>query len=69
LGVNVDLTQGISEGAVLSLVATPAEGYKFVGWAVTQGDGYMTNPASNATSFIMGTVNTTITAIIEEEQH
>ena len=68
LGVDVNLNQGISEGAVLYLEATPAEGYKFVGWAVTQGNGYMTQPASDATTFIMGTANTTITAIIEEVQ-
>ena len=68
LGVDVNLNRGISEGAVLYLEATPAEGYKFVGWAVTQGDGYMTQPASDVTTFIMGTQNTTITAIIEEVQ-
>lgn len=62
LGVNVDLTQGISEGAVLYLEATPESGYKFVGWSVTQGNGYMTQPASETTTFIMGTVNTTIEA-------
>jgi hypothetical protein len=67
-GVNVDLTQGISEGAVLYLEATPDSDYKFVGWSVTAGDGYMTQPASETTTFIMGTVNTTIKAEFVEVQ-
>ena len=57
----------ISEGAVLYLEATPAAGYKFDGWVVTNENGDPTDSTvgsttSATTTFTMGTENATITA-------
>ena len=63
LGNDVDTTQGISEGAVLYLEATPAANYTFQGWNVTGEGSSVVSSTSATTTFIMGTSGTsTITA-------
>ncbi len=62
-GHAVDLTQGISEGAELTLVAEPVTGYAFAGWSVEGEDaGVITSLLSPTTTFVMGTGEATIHA-------
>lgn len=49
----VDLSQGISEGAELTLVATPATGYAFAGWSLVEGTGVFTSLISPTTTFVV----------------
>jgi hypothetical protein len=62
-GNTVNLNQGISEGAELTLVATPVTGYAFAGWTVEgENAGVITSLLSPTTTFVMGTGNARVRA-------
>ena len=56
----------IGEGAVLNLVATAGQGYAFLRWVVTDGNGTVANVDAATTTFTMGTENTTIKAVFAQ---
>ena len=71
MGQNLNSNQ-IGEGAVLNLVAIPAEGYRFQSWVVTNENGELTHSTvgdlnSATTTFTMGASNATITATFVQQ--
>lgn len=64
LNQNVSSPASIGEEDVLNLVATPATGYHFVRWNL-EGGGTLENATEASTTFTMGTVDSTITAVFE----
>jgi hypothetical protein len=66
LNQNVSSPASIGEEDVLNLVATPATGYHFVRWNL-EGGGTLGNANEASTTFTMGTVDSTITAVFEHD--
>ena len=62
LGYTVNSGDAIGVGAVLSIVATPADGYQFTGWTNTGGT---TDTSVTPNTFTMGTTDATIKANFE----
>ncbi|MBP3657394.1 MAG: InlB B-repeat-containing protein [Clostridia bacterium] len=54
-------------GSTGNLMAVPAEGYSFVRWAVTQGEGTFDDATAAETEFTIGTGNVEITAYFAPE--
>lgn len=52
----------IEEGGKVTLTATPASGYTFTGWSVSENGGTFSDASANPTTFTMGTANATVTA-------
>ncbi|MCR5533925.1 MAG: chitobiase/beta-hexosaminidase C-terminal domain-containing protein [Bacteroidaceae bacterium] len=55
----------IVEGGKVTLTATPASGYAFTGWSVSENGGTFSDASANPTTFTMGTANATVTANFE----
>ena len=62
---SVSSPASIGENAVLTIVATPAEGYQFAGWERVEGNGEIGALNEASTTFTMRTQNTTIKANFE----
>lgn len=60
-------TTFVGEGATLNLVATPAYGYQFKEWKVTGAGSRVADATDATTTFTMGSVDATLTAIYEKE--
>lgn len=56
----------IEEGGKVTLTATPASGYAFTGWSVSENGGTFSDASANPTTFTMGTANATVTANFEQ---
>lgn len=56
----------IVEGGKVTLTATPASGYAFTGWSVSENGGTFSDASANPTTFTMGTANATVTANFEQ---
>lgn len=68
LGQNMSNPASIGEGVVVTIKATPADGYTFVRWEIVgDGDGEIGDANTSPTTFTMGTQNTTIRAVYNEE--
>ncbi len=66
LGRAVHTGADIAEGAILTIVANPDDGYEFVNWTVTNGT--VADSTAIATTFVMGTAEASITATFTEQQ-
>ena len=60
-------TTFVGEGATLYLDATPADGYRFKEWKVTGAGSSVADATDATTTFTMGSVDATVTAIYEKE--
>ena len=52
----------VTEGATVTLTATPSDGYEFSSWEVSGTGSSLSNTTTNPTTFTMGTANATVTA-------
>ena len=68
MGQIVETGSEITTGALLNIEATPAEGYRFVRWNVEGLGANVSDHASTSTTFTMGTVATTLSAVFERIQ-
>ena len=66
LGRAVHTGADIAEGAILTIVANPDDGYEFVNWTVTNGD--VEDDTAISTTFVMGNGDASISATFNAQQ-
>lgn len=59
-------TTSVTPGTSTTITANPNNGYRFVRWESVSGDGVITDPNSESTTFTMGNSDATVRAIYEQ---